>query len=142
VTAQPGPARRWPARRAAAALVAAAAAALALASLRDWRAPDPAPPPTPPSAEAGSPPAPDRAPARRWRERGRPPAEVPAGMLARVASRSGVAVDRGPACPPVDPKSGPPPDAIPEATSPGAGCTPSEEVLDVEMDWHAPPGPR
>jgi len=143
VTSLRGPAREGRIRIAVVAVLLASVAGVA-ATLRrpgDAAAAPPVPVPAAAAPAAAAPAAPvETPPADRWRQRAGPPADVPAGTLARMASRSGVPVDRGPVCPPraaaePAPSHGPAPAAAP-------GCTQTEEVLDVEMDWHEPPGPR
>jgi hypothetical protein len=107
--------------------LAGAAAGAALAgfvlgalSVRD---PEPPPPaaPAPVAAEPRAeplPPAPFPAPER---------TRVPAGILARAANAR--ALDRGPACPPVQPPEEP------------ARCSP-EQRESIEIEWHVAPRDR
>lgn len=98
--------------------------ALARAGLRahEEQAPAPVPARTAPAATR----APVKAPApEAWRERARPPAEVPPGVVARLARR---AAARAETCSP----DGAPSD--PSAPFPEARCVKAN--ADVEIDWN------
>jgi hypothetical protein len=104
---------------------AAAGAALAGFVLGARSVNDPEPPPPAVSAPIAAepraeplPPAPSSPPAR---------TRVPAGILARAAKAR--ALDRGPACPPVEP---------PEER---ARCAP-EQRESIEIEWHVAPRDR
>jgi hypothetical protein len=96
--------------------------------------------PAPPQPAAVAAPAPASKPqaeaSPQWRAQGKNAKrdEVPAGILARVASRRG----GGPACPPKQAAAGatranPPAPPPPDACGKGSG-----HVESVEIDWHAP----